>query len=193
MGTIQPIRKDGEIENLKEYFLNKGEIRNYALITMGINTALRISDLLELCWKNVWNYSRNCFRQHLIVEEKKTKKEQIIYLNESCIEALRLLQEQSDHYIDPEWYLFQSRVGHNQHIGRNRAYTLIKHAWNDLGYEGNISCHSLRKTFGYHAWQSDVSPAVIMSIYNHSSMEITKRYLAIEQDDKDQVYRKMIL
>lgn len=37
------------------------------------------------------------------------------------------------------------------------------------------------------------SPAVIMSIYNHSSMEITKRYLSIEQDDKDEVYRNMIL
>lgn len=193
MGTTQPIRKNEEIESLKEYFLNKGEVRNYVLITMGINTALRISDLLELCWKDVWNYSINCFRKHLIIEEKKTKKEQIIYLNEACIDSLQLLKEQSDSSINAEWYLFQSRVGHNRHIGRNRAYALIKHAWDDLGYEGNISCHSLRKTFGYHAWQNGVSPAIIMTIYNHSSMEITKRYLAIEQDDKDQVYRKMIL
>lgn len=193
MGTTQPIRRNEQIESLKEYFLSKGEIRNYVLVTMGINTALRISDLLELCWGNVWNYSRNCFRKHLIIEEKKTRKQQIIYLNMACIHALQLLQEHSSGYTDADWFLFQSRVGHNQHIGRNRAYYLIKSAWNELGYEGNISCHSLRKTFGYHAWQNGVSPAIIMTVYNHSSMEITKRYLAIEQDDKDQVYRKLVL
>ena len=193
MGTTQPIRRNEEIEDLKKYFLNKGEVRNYVLITMGINTALRISDLLELRWKDVWNYGRRCFKKHLAVEEKKTKKQQIIYLNMACISALQLLRKQAGDDVDAEWYLFQSRVGNNQHIGRNRAYSLIKHAWNELGYEGNISCHSLRKTFGYHAWQNGISPAVIMTIYNHSSMEITKRYLTIEQDDKDQVFSKMIL
>lgn len=193
MGTTQPIRRIEEIKNLKEYFLNKGEVRNYVLITMGINTALRISDLLELCWKDVWNYATNCFKQHLIIEEKKTKKQQIIYLNAACISALQLLLKHAEEHVDAEQYLFQSRVGNNQHISRNRAYSLIKHAWNELGYEGNISCHSLRKTFGYHAWQNGVSPAIIMTIYNHSSMEITKRYLAIEQDDKDQVFSKLVL
>ena len=193
MGTTQPIRRNEEIEELKKYFLNKGEVRNYVLITMGINTALRISDLLELRWKDVWNCARNCFKEHLTLEEKKTKKQQIIYLNTACISALQLLRKQVGDDVDAEWYLFQSRVGNNQHIGRNRAYSLIKHAWNELGYEGNVSCHSLRKTFGYHAWQNGISPAVIMTIYNHSSMEITKRYLTIEQDDKDRVFSMMIL
>ncbi len=32
-----------------------------------------------------------------------------------------------------------------------------------------------------------------MNIYNHSSMEITKRYLSISQDDKDELYRSMNL
>ena len=38
-----------------------------------------------------------------------------------------------------------------------------------------------------------ISPAIIMSIYNHSSMEVTIRYLAIDQDDKDEVYKNIIL
>lgn len=193
MGTTQPIRTNDEIQGLKDYFLAKGETRNYVLVTMGLNTALRISDLLELTWKDVWNFSRDCFRQHIMLTEHKTKKNQAVYLNRSCIDALQYLKKELSEEIAPDLYIFQSRVGNNQHIGRNRAYVLIKEAWRDLGYEGNVSCHSLRKTFGYHAWKDGVSPAVIMNIYNHSSMEITKRYLAIEQDDKDDVYRRMEL
>ena len=193
MGTTQPIRRSEEIENLKEYFLDKGEVRNYVLVTMGINTALRISDLLELRWRDVWNYSMGCFNKYLALEENKTKKEQVVYLNAACVNALQLLKKEAGDIIHAEHYLFQSRQKGNQHIGRNRAYVLIKSAWKELGYEGNVSCHSLRKTFGYHAWKSGISPAVIMTIYNHSSMEITKRYLAINQDDKDQVYQNIVL
>ena len=65
-------------------------------------------------------------------------------------------------------------------------------AWINFQIHGTV-INSLRKTFGYHAWKKGVPPALIMSIYNHSSIEITKRYLSIDQDDKDQVFLKMNL
>ena len=61
------------------------------------------------------------------------------------------------------------------------------------GLEEHVSCHSLRKTFGYHAWKQGVPPVMLMKIFNHSSYQITIRYLCIEQDEKDEVFRNIAL
>ena len=69
-----------------------------------------------------------------------------------------------------------------------QAYCLIKEAAQAAGLDKYVSCHSLRKTFGYFAWKQGVPPAMLMDIYNHSSYKITRRYLCIEQEDKDDVF-----
>jgi len=52
----------------------------------------------------------------------------------------------------------------------------------------------LRKTWGYHAVKDgNVSLAVIVDIYNHSSYEITKCYLGITQDERNEAYMGMEL
>ena len=192
MAKTQPLKEMEQIIALKDYFFERGEFRNYALIVIGLNTSLRISDILTLKWQHVYNFHTNTYRQHISVLEKKTQKQNTVAINPSIIEALDLLQNQEDK-IQPNIYLFASRKGENKPITRNHAFTLIKNAALSLGFEDNISCHSLRKTFGYQAWKQGVQPALLMSIYNHSSYEITKRYLGITQDERDQVFMKVIL
>lgn len=188
----QPIKEMEQINELKNYFMEKGEIRNYTLIVMGLNTSLRISDILSLQWKNVYNFKGQRYRQHIQIFEQKTGKNSIIALNQAAINALELYRNVLDE-ISPELYIFKSRVGTNRPISRNRAFTIIKTAGEELGMVSNIACHSLRKTFGYQAWKQGVPPALLMSIYNHSSYEITKRYLGISQDERDTVFREIAL
>lgn len=191
MGKTQPLKELEQIQTLKQYFLERGEIRNYALIVMGLNTSLRISDILKLRWRDVYNYRTGCYKNHLTVIEKKTQKNNTVAINNAIMEALDMLR--NNDLPSSELYIFTSQKGENQPITRNRAFTIIKGAADTLGFEDNISCHSLRKTFGYQAWKQGVPPALLMSIYNHSSYEITKRYLGISQDERDEVFLNLTL
>ncbi len=187
-----PIRKKEDIELLKNYFLQTQEYRDYTMFVVGINTALRISDLLQLKWKDVWDFDKHRFYMHIYVTEQKTGKMACIAINKSCQNAFTLLYNKEGG-VCPEEYIFFSGKDRYSHISRNRAYNIIKKAAQMNRIDGNISCHSLRKTFGYHAWKCGTPPALLMSIYNHSNIEITKRYLSIEQDDKDELFQTINL
>lgn len=190
MSTMQPIRDKQDIEKLKRYFLQKGEIRNYALIVFGMNVPIRISDILGLRWRDVFNFESRSFKKHIIVVEAKTGKKNCLTLNKCVIEALGKFKDAE--VCKENDYIFRATMHSTTPLNRVSVYTIIKKAANELELD-NIGCHSLRKTFGYHAWKQGVHLALIMSIYNHSSIQVTKRYLGIEQDDKDEVLNSMQL
>lgn len=82
MGTTQPIRNRQELQNFSSYYKQiKPHLRNYTLVVLGLNTALRISDLLNLRWRSVYDFKKNCFRDHLLVWEHKTGKRNYIAIN----------------------------------------------------------------------------------------------------------------
>lgn len=192
MSTTQPIKSLNQIEELKNYYHNKKtNYRNYALICLGMNSALRISDLLQLKWKDVYDFRSNCFWAHISVMEKKTKKRTSIAINENAVHALMEYMENIP-FPTEETFIFCGR-NPDEPLSRSQAFRIIKEAGNQLHFKNPISCHSLRKTFGYHAWKAGTPPAMLMSIYNHSSYQITKRYLGIDQEDKDCVFLKINL
>lgn len=58
MKYVDPIRYERKIQDMKVYLKGKN-IRDYVLFTVGINVALRISDLLKLTWGDVLSLSHN--------------------------------------------------------------------------------------------------------------------------------------
>jgi integrase len=185
MSTTEPIRSKQQVRELAEYYFQRGQLRNHVLIVMGIHTALRVSDLLRLTWGDVYDFNLNRVRRSIHLAEQKTGKTKIIALNRAAIRALTVYAGQKT--IQPGGFLFESRKT-KLAIQRVQAYRIIHAAGEALHFPGRVSCHSLRKTFGYHAWKNGVSPAVIMEIYNHSSLAITRRYLGVTQDDKNAAY-----
>lgn len=196
MGTTYPIKNKPALEQFKKYYLLKENFRNYALIITGLNTALRIGDILGLKWKDFYDFSKRSFKTHVCLIEQKTHKESIIAINYSVSGALELLLTYNTERktpLLPDDYIFTGRKRNGLPISRYQAYRIIKEAAAHSGMEGHISCHSLRKTFGYFAWKQGTPPAMLMNIYNHSSYQITKRYLCIEQEDRDEVFMKINL
>lgn len=187
MGTTQPIRDKKELKKFMEYYLtNKINLRNYALIILGLHTALRISDILHLQWKDIYYFQTKTYHEHLQLYEKKTGKASYIAVNKHIKDALELYRLKIN--PQPEDYIFSKRTNPSYPLSRSQAYRITKKAAKETLFEKNISCHSLRKTFGYHAWKQGTSPVLLMDIYNHSSFHITKRYLGIEQDERDSIF-----
>ncbi|MBQ9538568.1 MAG: tyrosine-type recombinase/integrase [Treponema sp.] len=191
MSVTSPIKDTEQIAKIKMFFMKRGRLRDYALFTVGINTALRIGDILDLTWGDVYDFAHGVFRSHLEVHEHKTGKRNCVLLNDSIVEALTRLLDQSN--ADAGDFIFKSRKGKNRHITRSRAYSIFINAASELEGVDKFSCHSLRKTFGYHAMKAGASGVLLMEVFNHSSFNITKRYLGIEQQEKDQLYGKVQL
>ena len=184
MKKSQPIKNKKDLERFKDFYLKEDyNPRNYAFIALGLNTALRVSDLIRFTWNDVYDFDKKHFRSHIILVEKKTSKQSTIFMNSRIISVLKWYKSQSNVSLSSNSFLFTG--SDNQSISRSTAYRIVKNAAVVCGIEGVISPHSLRKTFGYHAWKQGTSPVLLMDIYQHSSFEITKRYLGIEQDERD--------
>lgn len=194
MSTTIPIKDKETLKAFKNYYLKKKNYRNYVLIATGLNTALRISDILSLKWSDVYNFSNGTFKSHIELYEQKTGKHSTVALNSAATGALRCLIEHlpfSALYYGK--YIFASQKFENKPIGRTQAYRIIKKAAVETGLEEHISCHSLRKTFGYFAYKSGTDSVMLMEIYNHSSFLVTQRYLGIRQDERDAVFMQVNL
>lgn len=181
MKYVQPIRDMEKVYEMKNELLKTG-YRNYMIFNMGINTGLRISDLLNLKVEDVKN------KTHIILKEQKTGKVKRILVNGN-------LKMDIDKYIykmrDTE-YLFQSQKGENTPITRVQAYRILNSVAEKVGV-AEIGTHTMRKTFGYFHYKQYKDVAILQDIFNHSSPSITLRYIGINDDIKDKTIENFYL
>ncbi len=175
MSTVQPIRSKKKLDAMKRQL--KGDVRNgdrnYMIFCFGINTGLRISDILKLRVKDVAS------RDHITMTEQKTGKPKRFPLNSMLQKELKTYIEQ--HSLTDEDYLFTGRKG-SKPITRIQAYRVLNDAAKDIGLE-EIGTHTLRKTFGYHFYKQYHDVVLLQRIYNHASPSITLRYIGINDDE----------
>ena len=182
MNTVDPIREKSDIEKMKNYLL-ANNYRDYLLFVMGINTGLRISDLLKLKVSDI----RDKF--HIVIIEKKTGKEKKFVLNDQVQEVVNIFIQKKD---DNE-YIFQSKRNRGKAIDRTVAYKILNSAADAIDLKTKIGTHTLRKTFGYHLYQQTKDVALLQYLFNHSSPSTTLRYIGINQDVADKILQNFNL
>lgn len=179
LNVVQPIRTLEKVEEIKNVLIRKS-YRNYFLFVLGINTGLRISDLLPLRVLDVKD------RNYISLKEKKTGKINMIPINNN-------LKREISKYIkcmNDNDYLFPSQKG--GHLGRIRAYEILKEAGTKVGIE-SIGTHTLRKTFGYHFYKQNKDVVMLQKIFNHSAPSVTLKYIGIELDEIEEMLRDFSL
>ncbi|PFZ19545.1 site-specific integrase [Bacillus wiedmannii] len=175
-GLVQPIRTKRDIDKMKKALA--GKPRDLLLFIFGINSALRISDILKLKVGDVRG------KESISLKETKTRKSKRFHLNSSIKKAVaELIPPTAD---DNDW-LFPSRKG-DKAISRIQAYRILNTAADRAGLNIEMGTHTLRKTFAFHAYKNGTDLALLQTILNHSSQRETLVYLCIEQKQIDDVY-----
>jgi integrase len=178
---VEPIRKLKDIKSIKKQ-LNDNP-RNYCLFAMGVNTALRAGDLVNIKVGDVRHLKAG---DTLELKEQKTKKNRQVTLNKTVVDAIQCLIK--DEKLKDNESLFKGQRG-NQALTVPSVHRLVKSWCKSINLKGNYGSHTLRKTFGYHqrvTFSHDL--ATLVDVFGHSSQKQTLQYLCIQSDEIKSVY-----
>ena len=205
---VYAFRTQEEINNMIKHFnkqinnANNNEqkqiaYRNKMLFVIGINLGIRGSDLCNLKWNKLL-YDDLTFRDCIKIKPKKTEKTGKYVLLGFNKAVKNIIKEYSSIYPinNLDDYIFKSRKG-NEPISRMSAGRIIKNAAKEIGIKQNINSHSLRKTWGYHIYNSseDKGQALVMlqKCFGHSNQLTTMKYIGIYDDDVINTYNSISL
>ena len=187
---VDPIKDVEKIADMKKALKERRKReRDTLLLVMGINTALRIGDLLNLSVGDVLGDDGQILKA-MELKERKTGKARRFPINDSVKNALsdylakRLGRDRSEP-------LFLSQKG--KRLSRSQAWRIMKTAGELAGLE-NIGTHSLRKTFGYHVYKRTGGDlGLVQKLLNHSASGVTLKYIGIDREKMDNTYLELNL
>lgn len=185
--TADYIRWD-EMINLIRQLTKDGNYKMSLLISIGCFWGLRISDILSLRWNDILNVDE------FTVQEKKTGKMRTIRINpqlkrhiKDCYKHIQPISIKSPILVSQKGTVFSIQ----------RVNVILKELKEKYKLDvNNISCHSLRKTFGREVYNQNAENAEmalikLMELFNHSSISVTKRYLGLRQEEILEAYESL--
>lgn len=179
MEYVEALRDIKQINAMKRY-LKKHSERDYVLFVFGINTGLKITEILEIKVGDVLG-DDGYIKDFYLLPHKESKTTKEVYLNQKVKRAI--LHYIQSRQLNREDYLFQSAKT-KKPITRQQAYRIIHRAAEVVGIQGKIGTNSMRKTFGFHAYKRGVAISLLQKYFHHSSPSETLKYLGISKDEK---------
>ena len=186
MQAVEAAKTKEQIQRI-EMALADNHGRVYAdLWKIGLNLALRISDLLTLTYEDVSG-------EKLKLIEGKTKKPREIVINKNAREIIDRRRSQHPEHT----YLFQSDSNRSKAMKQPINRSVVSRKFKEVGEQASINLHlnthSMRKTRGWMMHSSGVSIEQICKVLNHSTPAVTMAYIGITQADIDRTYDEFCL
>ena len=183
IGTkVDPIHSFDDLKLILDYFWKTGRYHHWLCAWLMVTLGRRVSDVMTLTWSNLYMPNGN-FRDKVVIKEKKTDK--VCEVKFPLCPQERIKEYCAVKHINPlEHY--------NDKIftkGMSAFRGALKKAAEAVGIAYPVSTHSFRKFFGntlYKLHPNDGNAIkIIQYLFEHSSEEITKLYIATIDDMKD--------
>lgn len=189
---VEPIRDLNDVKRFYDWLNANYTPREAECFLIGCNVALRAGDLLKIKFSD-------CEGTHIDLTEKKTGKFRKIPINPTVRAAVARLKE---YYSNTKFYktkelnaeyLFQSTSHRSYHLNQpiciQHLSKVFRHAAVDLDFGININTHTMRKTWGYHAYEKGEDIHYIQAAFNHTMTRITLAYIGVTRSTVEQLYR----
>jgi integrase len=174
--AVDPIKSLEDIRSIKQMLLSKP--RDYLLFVMGINSGIRLGDLLKF---RVRQFQGRKVGASIEITESKTGKQNFLVINREVDRALKLYFDSTE--VEPDSYLFRSRKA-GQPLTLCAVNRMVKVWASSINLKGNYGGRTLRKTFGYiQRVHFGVGFEVLCKRYNHSNPSVTMRYIGVQPEE----------
>lgn len=193
--SVEPIRDEVDLRNFISCFKKARDAepdprraamydRDWMMVLLGVNAALRFSDLRRLTADKV---RYNCISQR----DQKTGKENRFSLNPAIYREVRAYMDRNG--LSGNDYLFRSAKGVNRPLSRQQGYNIIQEAKRLCGIRYPIGTHTLRKTYGYWFYRETGDIVALQAILNHSSPAVTLVYIGMRKAEVDEKRSRFVI
>jgi integrase/recombinase XerD len=156
--------------------------RNHALMTLLYYTGMRVSEVCNLCWRDVQPRDGGAGQVTVFGKGGKTR---TILLPSAVYAELMSLHTECENSDDDA--VFLSRTGHG-HLSIIWATQIVKKAAVRAGLSSSVSCHWLRHAHASHALDRGAPAHLVMTTLGHSSLTTTSRYMHARPSESSGTY-----
>lgn len=160
-----------DINKFTQAVIEKGNKRDFALITLLSLTGCRISEALNI----ITDRDLHLVSRELVIRSGKGDKERTVLLHYKVIEAIKeYLKGRKQHKHADSPYLFVSNKG--EQLSRITAFDMFKKYSQQAGLETPLHPHALRHYWCSHALENGFDVHEVANMAGHSNIHTTLLY-----------------
>ena len=155
--------------------------RNKAFFLLGISTGLRAGELSSLIIGEVYVDGKVKPDIYLLGKNTKTHKPRGVPVNKTAQSAIKLAvkwQKEKFKSVSQDSLLFPSSYGQTK-MATAKWCRIFKELFENCGIHGQVSTHSMRKTFATRLYEKTNCLYTCQELLGHSNIDITRKYIGM--------------